>query len=193
MGSRWWRWVSWRVSRCGERAKAVLARHKERHEYVSLVNELAYCHKGLHHWNEAAACYQELVELVRNLHGTNHPEYAAALSNLAALLLQLKQFEEAILRYEEALSICQRVFATSTSSLSRSPMSLAFVGSWSEFLVVSLTRATTSACAAAAVQSLSTRWFALAFARGTATLTASSSTGQRTSRLAPFAFTATLF
>jgi hypothetical protein len=71
---------------------------------------MAVCHQCLDQWNEAVACSKEVVEHLRNLHGTNHPEYATSLNNLAVLFDQLKQYEEAIPRYQEALIIYQRVF-----------------------------------------------------------------------------------
>jgi hypothetical protein len=55
-------------------------------------------------------CYKETVELDRKLRGTNPPEYATALYNLACTFVDLKQFEEAIPRYEEALALRQSVF-----------------------------------------------------------------------------------
>jgi tetratricopeptide (TPR) repeat protein len=93
-----------------DKAKAVLVQYKEGNEYGVLLNDMAICHKRLHQWNEAVACHKEAVEHRRNLHGTNHPRYATALTNLAYLFDELKQYEEAIPRYEEALVICKRVF-----------------------------------------------------------------------------------
>jgi tetratricopeptide (TPR) repeat protein len=93
-----------------DRAKAVLVQYKEVNG--ALLQCMASCHQGLHQWNEAVACCKEAVEHHRILHGTNHPHYAATLTltNLAFLFNQLKQYEEAIPRYEEALAIFQRVF-----------------------------------------------------------------------------------
>jgi tetratricopeptide (TPR) repeat protein len=71
---------------------------------------MAVCYKQLQQWNEAIACHNEGVELSRDVHGPNHPSYATALCNLAALYLQLKRFEEAVPRFEEALAIQQKVF-----------------------------------------------------------------------------------
>jgi tetratricopeptide (TPR) repeat protein len=65
---------------------------------------------NIYQWREAVACYKETVELDRTLHGTNHPQYATSLYNLAFLFDQLKHYEEAIPRYEEALIIHQNVF-----------------------------------------------------------------------------------
>jgi tetratricopeptide (TPR) repeat protein len=93
-----------------EKAKAVLLRFKEGNEYGALLNEMAICHKKLHQWNEAVACHKKAVEHTLNLDGPTHPEYATALSNLALLFANLKQYEEAIPRYEEVLAIQQRVF-----------------------------------------------------------------------------------
>ncbi len=42
--------------------------------------------------------------------GINHPESANTLNNIAQLLAHLKQYEEAIPRYEEALAIRKNVF-----------------------------------------------------------------------------------
>jgi hypothetical protein len=52
---------------------------------------------------------KETVEYRRNLHSTNHPEYAITLNDLALLFDKLKQYKEAFPRYEEALIIYQRV------------------------------------------------------------------------------------
>ena len=92
------------------KAKVVLVQHKDGHDYGTLLANMAICHKKLHQWNEAVACYKEAVEHTRNVHGANHPDYAANLYNLAFLFAQLKQYEEAIPRFEEALVIYQRVY-----------------------------------------------------------------------------------
>jgi tetratricopeptide (TPR) repeat protein len=93
-----------------ERAKDVLVQYKQGNTYLVLVHEMAYCHKKLHQWNEAVACYKKVVEHSRNLHGTSHPEYATMLNNLAVLFANLKQYEEAIPRLEEVLTIFQKVY-----------------------------------------------------------------------------------
>jgi tetratricopeptide (TPR) repeat protein len=77
-----------------DKAKAVLAQHKEGNEYGALPSNMGICHKKLHQWSEAVACYKEAVEHSRNLHGTNHPQYATTLWNLARLFADLKQDEE---------------------------------------------------------------------------------------------------
>jgi tetratricopeptide (TPR) repeat protein len=92
-----------------EKAEALgFVQGKERLQ--ALLNSMAICHQQLHQWIEAVACCKEAVEHHRNVFGTNHPAYAAVLSNLALLFDDLKQYEEAIPRYEEALIICKRVF-----------------------------------------------------------------------------------
>ncbi len=101
------------------RAKVVLVQYKEGNEYGALLNDLACCHQRLHQWNEAVACYKEVVELARNLYGTNHPEYATMLVNLGLLFHDLKQYEEASPRYEEALIIYQRVYGDQHDSTVR--------------------------------------------------------------------------
>jgi tetratricopeptide (TPR) repeat protein len=93
-----------------DKAKAVLVQYKQGSSYGALLNDMALCHENLHQWNEAVACYKEAVEHNRNLFGSNHPEYATRLWNLAQSFGQLKQFEEAIPRLEEALAIRQKVF-----------------------------------------------------------------------------------
>jgi tetratricopeptide (TPR) repeat protein len=75
-----------------------------------LLGRMAVCHKQLHQWNKAVACNKEAVELAHNLFSINHPFYAAALTNLAYLFDELKQYEEAIPRYEEGLIIYQRMY-----------------------------------------------------------------------------------
>jgi tetratricopeptide (TPR) repeat protein len=92
------------------KAKVVLVQFKEGHDYWALLSEMAECHEKLHEWNEAVALKKEVVEHVRNLHGTNHPCYATALGNLAVLFYNLKQYEEAIACWEEKLPIYQRVY-----------------------------------------------------------------------------------
>jgi tetratricopeptide (TPR) repeat protein len=92
------------------KAKAVLAQHKEGNNYGALLSNTGICHIELQQWSEAIACYKEAVEHDRILHGTNHPEYAATLYNLANLFANLKQYKEAILRLEDALAIRQRVY-----------------------------------------------------------------------------------
>ncbi len=53
---------------------------------------------------------KEAVELDRNLLGNNHPDYATALCNLARLYTELKQYEEAVPRLEEALAFQEGVW-----------------------------------------------------------------------------------
>ncbi len=93
-----------------DKAKAVLAQHKEGDSYGALLSSMGICHQRLQQWSEAVACYKEAVEHRRNMCGNNHPEYATTLLNLADLFTDLKQYEEAIPRFEEALAIRQRVF-----------------------------------------------------------------------------------
>jgi tetratricopeptide (TPR) repeat protein len=92
------------------KAKAVLVQHKEGNEYGVLLTDMGICHKRLQQWCEAVTCYKEAVEHTCNLCGNNHPEYATTLYNLADLFANLRQYEEAIPRLEEALAIEQRVF-----------------------------------------------------------------------------------
>jgi tetratricopeptide (TPR) repeat protein len=75
-----------------DRAKAVLLQHKEGSEYGVLLSDMAIGHQCLHQWNEAVACHKEAAEHHRNVHGTNHPEYAGVLENLAVLFDELKQY-----------------------------------------------------------------------------------------------------
>ncbi len=93
-----------------DKAKVVLAQHKEGGDYGLLLSNMGICHRELQQWSEAVACYKEAVEHDRNLYGNNHPEYAITLYNLADLFADLKQYEEAIPRLEEALAIEQGVF-----------------------------------------------------------------------------------
>jgi tetratricopeptide (TPR) repeat protein len=65
------------------KAKVVLAKFKEGVEYGALINNMALCHEKLHQWNEAVACDKEASELARVFCGSNHPDYGAALWNLA--------------------------------------------------------------------------------------------------------------
>ncbi len=87
------------------KAKVVLADYKKQLEYGVLIGALSCCYQDLYMWNEAVASLKELVEHCRNLHGISHPSYATTLYNLASLYDSLKQFEEAIPRYEEAHAI----------------------------------------------------------------------------------------
>jgi tetratricopeptide (TPR) repeat protein len=91
------------------KAKIVLAQYKEGLEGCALVGSMAICHEQLHQWNDAVACYLDTVERYRKLYGTEHTECATALHNLAVLYIRLRQYEEAIPRFEEALCIFHRV------------------------------------------------------------------------------------
>jgi tetratricopeptide (TPR) repeat protein len=93
-----------------DKAKAVLVHFKERREYCVLLGNMGGCHQQLSQWNEAVACHKGAVEHCRNLYGPDHPLYATALSDLAALFCMVKQYEEAIPRFEEALAIGQREY-----------------------------------------------------------------------------------
>ncbi len=92
------------------KAKVVLIQHKEGNALGALLGDMGICHEQLQQWSKAVACYKEAVEHSCNLHGTNYPEYATALYNLARLFADLKQYEEAITRLEQALTVRQRVF-----------------------------------------------------------------------------------
>jgi tetratricopeptide (TPR) repeat protein len=93
-----------------DKAKAVLIQHKEGNAFGLLLSNVGFCHQRLQQWSEAVACYKEAVEHTCNLCGNNHPQYAIALSNLSRLFADLKQYEEAIPRLEEALAIRQKVY-----------------------------------------------------------------------------------
>jgi tetratricopeptide (TPR) repeat protein len=110
-----------------DKAKAVLAQHKEGNAYGALLNDMAICHRNLQQWSEAVACYKEAVELYHKLHGNNHPNYATALYNLARLFADLKQYEEAIPRLEEVLAIQQRVFGENHERTAKTAKDLAWV------------------------------------------------------------------
>jgi tetratricopeptide (TPR) repeat protein len=109
------------------RAKVVLVQYKQGNAYGTLLSDMAFCHQELHQWNEAVACYKEVVEHMRNLYGTSHPEYAASLNNLAALFTDLKQYEEAIPRLEEVLAIFHKVYGDQHESTVVVALHLAFV------------------------------------------------------------------
>jgi tetratricopeptide (TPR) repeat protein len=173
------------------KAKAVLVHYKEGNEYGLLLGVMAVCHQCLHQWNEAVACYKEAVEHRRNMHGINHPKYAAALYNLAVLFDKLKQYEEAIPRYEEAGRGCME---TSTSSLLCLPSVLLLPANMLSNLIATRSMwATNNACATSAARSRR-RWSGALDAAvcGIATRSASCSTGPRTSRYAMFACIVTL-
>jgi len=78
--------------------------------FVTLLNEIAICHETLLQWNEAVVCHKEYVERSASLHGINHPEYATGLFSFACLYSNLKQYEEAIPLYEQALVIRKKIF-----------------------------------------------------------------------------------
>ncbi len=110
-----------------DKAKAILAQHKEENEYGVLLTSMGICHKRLQQWSEAVACFKEDVQHSRNLLGNNHPEYATTQYNLADLFADLKQYEEAIPRYEEALAIDQRVYGDQHDQTIRTAKELARV------------------------------------------------------------------
>jgi tetratricopeptide (TPR) repeat protein len=56
------------------KAKTVLVQYKEGSYYAVVLNNMALCHKELHEWNEAIACYKEAIELLRTVRGNQHPE-----------------------------------------------------------------------------------------------------------------------
>src|SRR3990167_9344614 len=65
------------------KAKVVMDNFKEDHNYVVIVNDMAVCYRELNQWMEALQYYREAMELVRNIHGDQHPGYATSISNLA--------------------------------------------------------------------------------------------------------------
>jgi tetratricopeptide (TPR) repeat protein len=110
-----------------DKAKAVLAQHKEGNGYGALLADTAFCHKNLQQWSEAIACSKEGVEHSYNLYGNSHSQYATTLYNLAYLFADLKQYEEAIPRIEEALAIYQREFSDQHDQTVRTAKELARV------------------------------------------------------------------
>jgi tetratricopeptide (TPR) repeat protein len=106
-----------------DKAKAVLAQHKEGNNYGALLNNVAFCHERLQQWVEAVACYREAVEHSHNLHGNNHPNYATALYHLAFLFAELKQYEERrpSREWKRRLPSSRGCSVSSTSALLRPP------------------------------------------------------------------------
>ncbi len=51
------------------KAKAVLAQHKEGNAYGTLLTDMGICHQQLQQWSEAVVCYKEDVEHTCNLRG----------------------------------------------------------------------------------------------------------------------------
>jgi hypothetical protein len=49
-----------------DKAKVVLAQHKEGNDYGALLTSMGVCHKRLQQWSEAVACYKEIVEHSRD-------------------------------------------------------------------------------------------------------------------------------
>ena len=78
----------------------------------------------------AVALKKEVIDHDGNLYGYNHPEYAAALYNLAMLFFKLKQYEEAIQRLEEVLPIFQRVYGNKHQRTVGLPRTLHPPASW---------------------------------------------------------------
>jgi tetratricopeptide (TPR) repeat protein len=101
------------------KAKAVLAQRKEGNNYGGLFSSMGICHKRLQQWSKAIACYKEAVEHRRNMLGNYHPQYVTTLYILADLFANLKHYEEAIARLEEALAIEQGVFSNHMNALLR--------------------------------------------------------------------------
>jgi tetratricopeptide (TPR) repeat protein len=62
-----------------DKAKAMLAQHKEGNAYGALLTSMGIYHEQLQQWSEAVTCYKEGVEQCHNMCGTNHPEYATTL------------------------------------------------------------------------------------------------------------------
>jgi tetratricopeptide (TPR) repeat protein len=161
-----------------DKAKTVLAQHKEGRGYGVLLSEMASCHMELQQWVEAVACYKECVEHIRNLHCKNHPEYATSLYNLAVLFARLKQYEEAIPRMEEALAIRQRVYGGQHEHTVRTLMDLAEarqLAAQSDRDAINVDH--NFRCAAAVGPSQRSSSPAPVIVHGTATPTASCSTG----------------
>jgi tetratricopeptide (TPR) repeat protein len=174
-----------------DKAKAVLVQHKEGNEYGALLNSMGGCHEKLQQWSEAVACFKEDVEHIRNLQGNNHPHYATALFNLAVLFARLKQYEEAIREWRRRLPSARGCMATNMSTrLGSSRISPRSASSPRNPTAVPSMWATTFACAAAVELSQRSSSPVPAIVHGTATPTASCSTGRRTSRIAACAFTA---
>jgi tetratricopeptide (TPR) repeat protein len=107
------------------KAKAVLVHCKERRDYGVLLSNMAGCHVRLNQWNGAVACLNEAVEHSRTMYGTDHPDYAAVLSELAGLFCMVKQYEEAILRFEEVLAVRQRVLQHQCTVITTTCLALA--------------------------------------------------------------------
>jgi tetratricopeptide (TPR) repeat protein len=72
------------------KAKIVLEKHKDHDSYRILMCSIAMCHHKLMHWSEAYVGYKEAILITQ---GYTH---ADMLSNMAVLMVALKQYEEGL-------------------------------------------------------------------------------------------------
>lgn len=87
------------------RAERVMANFKTHRNYGVVVCNLAVCLELLERPVEARSKYLDALELVAAADGTQHPEYASVLANLACLYAELKAYDGAIPRLEQAVRI----------------------------------------------------------------------------------------
>lgn len=88
-------------------------------------------------YDEAERLYTRVVELVENALGTNHPDVAGALSNLAGVLYRQKRFEECEALHRRALEIREKALGENHPHVARSLNNLALLyKAWGRFTEV---------------------------------------------------------
>jgi hypothetical protein len=85
-----------------EKAKDVLVKFKHREDYITLLFLLSKTYPRLNLWTEALKCINESIELTFGLYGDNCLLYALSIYHYAMFHFNLKQYEEAISRFEKA-------------------------------------------------------------------------------------------
>ena len=79
--------------------------NKEDSKYGVLLSDLALAYQCLDEIPHAFETLKDALQLERDLHGDHHPQTSLARMNLAVLHYRMKDFQNALLLYEEALAV----------------------------------------------------------------------------------------
>ena len=77
-------------------------------EVPYLLSTLGHGYLARKHYSNAEAVYRRAISLLAGTHGVQHPDYAIALSNLAALYQRQRRFRETVPLLESAIEIWER-------------------------------------------------------------------------------------
>jgi tetratricopeptide (TPR) repeat protein len=96
-------------------------------EAAKLLNQTGYYLKEQAHYIDAERLYQQALTIREKTFGTDNPETAQSIYNLARLYFDQGKYDEAEQLYLRTLSICERISGTEHSDVAQSLNSLALL------------------------------------------------------------------